>query len=139
MLRQRDGYGAPAHAGLGDRAPSWRALGLKWSDINWKERILIVERNLVCINGEYKFGKTKTKSGNRKLLLSISALLLYFSLYEWTTFSESRSGPDPECTVNFYVFFMFVLLSLTYSDNMIEYESRSSSTNIGCVCIYEAE
>lgn len=49
-------------------------LALKWSDINWEECILTVKRNLVCINGEYNFGETKTKSGNRKLLLSESLI-----------------------------------------------------------------
>ena len=49
-------------------------LALKWSDINWEARTLTVERNLVCINGEYKFGSPKTKSGNRKLLLSESLI-----------------------------------------------------------------
>lgn len=49
-------------------------LALKWSDINWGARTLTVERNLVCINGEYKFGSPKTKSGNRKLLLSESLI-----------------------------------------------------------------
>lgn len=49
-------------------------LALKWSDINWEARTLIVQRNLVCIDGEYKFGSPKTKSGNRKLLLSESLI-----------------------------------------------------------------
>lgn len=49
-------------------------LALKWSDIDWEARTLTVERNLVCINGEHQFGSPKTKSGNRKLLLSESLI-----------------------------------------------------------------
>lgn len=49
-------------------------LALKWSDINWEAHTLTVERNLVCINGEHIFGDPKTKSGNRKLLLSESLI-----------------------------------------------------------------
>ncbi|WMJ84220.1 site-specific integrase [Oscillospiraceae bacterium LTW-04] len=49
-------------------------LALKWSDINWDEQTITIYRNLVCINGEHKFGSPKTKSGNRKLLLSESLI-----------------------------------------------------------------
>ncbi len=49
-------------------------LALKWSDIDWEARTLTVERNLVCINGKHQFGSPKTKSGNRKLLLSESLI-----------------------------------------------------------------
>lgn len=49
-------------------------LALKWSDIDWEARTLTVERNLECINGQHQFGSPKTKSGNRKLLLSESLI-----------------------------------------------------------------
>ena len=45
-------------------------LALKWSDIDWEKRTIEIQRNLVCIDKEYIFGDTKTKSGQRSLLLS---------------------------------------------------------------------
>lgn len=49
-------------------------LALQWKDIDFQNQTIAICRNLVCINKEFRFDKTKTESGNRTLLLSQSLL-----------------------------------------------------------------
>ena len=78
--------------------------GLKWSDINWRERSIHIQRNVVKVTGEDIIVKeTKTSSGDRYVYFSPemeSLLREYLRECEW----ETEAHDERKLTEDDYIF-----------------------------------
>lgn len=51
-------------------------LGLRWRDVNIDEGIVVIEQNLVVVNGRLNYQEPKTESSYRAVLLPASAVVV---------------------------------------------------------------